>query len=268
MGVRTDEFGGERAVANVLIVSGFAQELYDCYLVEKKRNGMTTCYDTVSFSEFGQDVPGPASLKKQLFQESPRMYMIGNFLSEEECEHILELCKNRWIKTVVSKGPGAYLLGHEDVSEVDEIGHQTAFNSVRFDFMESFVISAICARVSVLAGQPYECVEPPVAIRQNPGQDFKLHHDGDYRSHTVFTYLNGPLAQGETEFPHIDAAIPASTGTAIMWPNLCESGDANLTVSHRQSPPIRGVKYGLYCFVNKANQREDCQATNVRIHQR
>ncbi len=52
------------------------------------------------------------------------------------------------------------------------------------------VVNLIARRVAFVAGYPPSHVERLSMIRYEPGQYFKLHHDGSFRPRTVFIYLN------------------------------------------------------------------------------
>ncbi|KAF4693732.1 hypothetical protein FOZ60_010130 [Perkinsus olseni] len=80
-----------------------------------------------------------------------------------------------------------------------------------------------------------------------------LHHDGAFRPWTVFVTLNDISrdAGGETLFPALGLKIRPKAGTALVWPNCLENGEADERVVHEALAP-RGVrKYAINCFVNE-----------------
>jgi len=218
----------------------------------------------------GSDVPGPDSIQAQTICTDPRMVLFENFVTEEEVGHLIQLCDGRWEQSKTSKGTESELLaaklkgerqgayGEETLSEV------RTSTSVRLRWTESEVVDKISARVASVSGYNLEFVEPLVVLKYEPGQFFKVHHDGAMRPATVFIYLNDLPEDGggETMFPLLKFQVKPKARTALMWYNRLEDGSADERMHHEARPVLSGTKYGINCFLSIHSQRD---ASNIEI---
>eukprot|EP00930_Biecheleria_cincta_P045556 TRINITY_DN31398_c0_g1_i1.p1 TRINITY_DN31398_c0_g1~~TRINITY_DN31398_c0_g1_i1.p1 ORF type:complete len:241 (-),score=48.28 TRINITY_DN31398_c0_g1_i1:20-715(-) len=207
------------------------------------------------------DVPGPRKILASSISEDPKVLLYQDFVSEAEVAHLLQLCEGRWERSMVSKGLASELHGTNDGSKSvgeEAVGETRTSSSVHLSWDETIVTERIAARVASVTGSQLAQVEPLVMLRYEPGQFFKMHHDGSMRPSTVFVYLNGlePGGGGETHFPHLGFQVKPSACTAIMWHNRNEDGSADLRMKHEAKPVISGIKYAMNCFVNINVQRD------------
>eukprot|EP00931_Biecheleriopsis_adriatica_P119809 TRINITY_DN949_c1_g1_i1.p1 TRINITY_DN949_c1_g1~~TRINITY_DN949_c1_g1_i1.p1 ORF type:complete len:261 (+),score=66.83 TRINITY_DN949_c1_g1_i1:58-840(+) len=217
--------------------------------------------------DFGDEVAGPNKILASTIHQDPKVTLFENFVSQDEVDHLLRLCEGRWARSMVSKGKASDLHGANSTSLGEEaVGETRTSCSVHLEFNETIVTERIAARVATVTGVSLEQVEPLVVLRYEPGQFFKLHHDGSMRPSTVFVYFNGlgPDGGGETSFPHLGFQVKPSAHTALMWTNRTPDGDADLRLKHEAKPVKEGVKYAMNCFVNMKPQRD---ASNIVIVQ-
>jgi len=198
-------------------------------------------------------VPRPAEIARQVIIDDPKITVFFNFLSDAEVDHLLELAESRWTRALVGR---SYVAKTTDVNTdfVRVESENRTANMCMLLSAETPVVRRIEERVSRVTGYGVNHVERLNMARYHPGQFFKEHHDGDYRPVTVFIYLNN-LEEGdeggETLFPHIGKAIKPIKGMAIMWNNLLENGDEDNRVRHEATAPVKSIKYGVNCFVNR-----------------
>lgn len=218
----------------------------------------------------GYEVPMPSSIDSQVIHDEPQMLYFSNFVSQEEVDHLLEMCANRWERSLVTRGQASVLHGSNggstDGSRSLEGESRTSY-SVHLAWEESFVTERIAARVASVAGMPISHVEPLVMLRYQPGEYFKKHHDGSFRTSTVFVYLNDLEDEncgGETYFPHLGLKIRPAARTAVLWPNRVPDGSADLRMQHEGKPVTRGVKYAINCFVGQSPCRTTSHLRVVR----
>lgn len=211
----------------------------------------------------GADVPGPGKIQGSVINDDPRVVLFTDFVSRQEVEHLLQLCEGRWERSLVSKGKVSELHGPNTTNcsgtyGEEGVGETRTSSSVHLEFEESYVVERIAARVAAVTGHSLEHVEPLVALRYEPGQFFKMHHDGAMRPATVFVYLTGiePGAGGTTHFPNLGFEVTPVACTALMWHNRQENGAADYRVQHEAKPVAEGVKYAMNCFVNIRPQRD------------
>eukprot|EP00928_Gymnodinium_smaydae_P064333 TRINITY_DN47693_c0_g1_i1.p1 TRINITY_DN47693_c0_g1~~TRINITY_DN47693_c0_g1_i1.p1 ORF type:complete len:278 (-),score=45.77 TRINITY_DN47693_c0_g1_i1:204-986(-) len=215
----------------------------------------------------GANVPGPSMIQGQEISSDPEMVLYYDFVSQEEVDHLIELCEGRWTRSKTSKGLASQLL--ESTSEKAQESNQTYGEQVAsetrtsmscfLNWTESEVVDRISARVASVTGYGLEYVEPLVVVRYEPGQYFKLHHDGAMRHATVFLYLNDlpEGAEGQTMFPQLGFQVSPAARTAVKWYNRRPDGSADERLNHEAKPVTKGVKYGINCFVSIHKQR-DC----------
>ena len=94
--------------------------------------------------------------------------------------------------------------------------------------------------------------------RYTQGQEFKPHTDwfpqlspgwarerdnGGQRAFTAMVFLNTVHDGGETDFPHLDLAIPPRQGMLLVWNNARTDGMVNDMTIHAARPVEKGVKY-------------------------
>lgn len=72
--------------------------------------------------------------------------------------------------------------------------------SVVFQYAETEIISQLEHRVSLIANVGIQHLERLVMVKYNPGDYFKEHHDGPFRSHTILLYLNGTFSDANGKF--------------------------------------------------------------------
>ncbi|CAJ1369185.1 unnamed protein product, partial [Effrenium voratum] len=144
----------------------------------------------------GEEVPGPGKILASAVHEDPEVTLFEHFISQEEVDHILQLCEGRWERSKVSKGKATDLHGRNTGSTDHPVGEEgygdtRTSSSVHLQWNETIVTERIAARVAAVTGTKLSQVEPLVALRYEPGQYFHLHHDGSMRPSTVFIYFNG-----------------------------------------------------------------------------
>jgi prolyl 4-hydroxylase len=184
----------------------------------------------------------------------PRITIIPNFLNDEETAHIVELAQGRWAPSLVITA-GA----NGQVKDLKQKGSSLRSSwSTLIDYAQTPMVADIERRLSKLAGIDVNYLERMALVRYEPGQEYKVHHDGIWRPATVFIYLNDvPVGKGgETFFPNLDVKIVPRKGTAIMWPNTDGKREfEDVRVMHAGLPPHAGVKYGVNCFFNQMPKR-------------
>jgi hypothetical protein len=204
--------------------------------------------------------------EQQVFAIStePNIFLAPDFLSDEECDHLLDLCEEKWAPTLVMTA-GAN--GQFENLKQKSSSLRTSHGSI-IDYAATPLVADIEKRLADLAGMDLNNLERLVMVRYEEGQQYKIHHDGVWRLVTVFIYLNElpEDAEGETWFPNLEVKIKPRKGCAVMWPNTCGIGPdgqhiEDTRMMHAGLPPIpECTKYGVNCFFNvepKRLQRDD-----------
>jgi prolyl 4-hydroxylase len=195
---------------------------------------------------------------------SPRVFLLKNFLSDEECEHLIEL--------------GEKKLERSTVVNSDESG---AVSTARTSF-GTFVtrrltetLQRVEDRVAKYSGIPWEHQEQLQLLRYRDGQEYVAHHDGiisengGKRIATVLMFLREPTSGGETSFPQgtplpeTKAAFLANKdklsecgwndgngfsvipkkGEAVLFFSFHINGTNDPFANHASCPTLGGTKY-------------------------
>lgn len=181
---------------------------------------------------------------QQLLSDKLQLFTLDHFMSDEECDDIVELIRqNLRPSTVTIESPtdkyfrtsstcDLSLLKDKTVSKLDEKIAKTL--GIRLPYSEG------------IQGQHYEV-----------GQEFKKHTDyfepgtdeyvqfaGDRgnRTWTFMVYLNDVPKGGGTKFYNIDHVFQPRKGMAVIWNNLYPDGFPNYDTLHAGLPVVEGHK--------------------------
>ena len=195
---------------------------------------------------------------------SPRVFLLKNFLSDEECEHLIEL--------------GEKKLERSTVVNSDESG---AVSTARTSFgtfvtrRSTETLQRVEDRVAKYSGIPWEHQEQLQLLRYRDGQEYVAHHDGiisengGKRIATVLMFLREPTSGGETSFPQgtplpeTKAAFLANKdklsecgwndgngfsvipkkGEAVLFFSFHINGTNDPFANHASCPTLGGTKY-------------------------
>ncbi len=153
---------------------------------------------------------------------SPRVIVLGGFLSHEECDELAEAARQRLARSeTVQLSTGA--------SEVNEA---RTSEGMFFARGENEVCRRVEARISTLLQWPLENGEGMQVLRYRPGAQYKPHYDyfdpaqpgtpsilkrGGQRVATVLMYLNTPKRGGATTFPDVHFEASPVKGNAVFF---------------------------------------------------
>jgi len=176
----------------------------------------------------------------------PRVVVLDNFLSNAECEEIINIAKPeiKRSKVVNREAPG---------SKVDDARTSSGmFISKGFNDL----ISDIENRVSLLTNWPVSHQESTQVLNYQPGQEYKPHNDyfnlespntpstlarGGQRIGTLVMYLNDCGAGGGTIFPESGIEVKPKRGLAVFF-GYPTHDKASKTL-HGGMPVVSGEKW-------------------------
>jgi len=194
-------------------------------------------------------------------EDGPWVITIDQFLSDEECERLIEL---------------GYAQGYERSADVGKMNFDGTFESSVNDGRTS--TNAWCVddcvndqqtqivleKIENLTGISDMYSENLQLLRYEPGQYYNTHHDyipqdierpQGVRILTVFLYLNEPEAGGGTNFPDLFGGLTVypKKGTVLLWPSVLND-DPNAwdeRTMHQALPVEKGLKYGANAWVHQ-----------------
>eukprot|EP00884_Botryococcus_braunii_P010199 jgi/Botrbrau1/19180/Bobra.0077s0088.2 len=198
---------------------------------------------------------------------SPRAFLYKNFLTEEECDYIIDHARARMSKsTVVDNDTGK--------SVDSEIRTSTG---MFYNRNENEVITRIEKRIAVATNLPQENGEAIQVLHYQDGQKYEPHNDyffdsynqrpenGGQRIATVLMYLSTPEEGGETVFPTAETkvsgegwsdcaraglAVKARKGDALLFYGMTPDGDLDPHSLHGSCPTLKGEKWSATKWIH------------------
>jgi prolyl 4-hydroxylase len=176
----------------------------------------------------------------------PNIVVIGNFLSDEECDGLIEGAKPRLARslTVETKTGG------------EELNADRTSNGMFYARAENELIARIERRLAQLTRWPVENGEGLQILHYHPGAEYKPHYDyfdpsepgtptilkrGGQRVATIIMYLHEPEAGGGTVFPDVKLTVAPKRGNAVFFSyNRAHPASKSL---HGGEPVVRGQKW-------------------------
>ena len=176
----------------------------------------------------------------------PRLAVLGNVLSDEECEALMRAAEPRLkrSRTVQTKTGG------------EELNADRTSDGMFFRRGESPLIQRIEARLSRLVHWPVENGEGLQVLRYRPGAEYKPHYDyfdpgapgtariterGGQRVATLVIYLNEPVRGGGTTFPDVGLEVMPQRGHAVFF--AYDQPDPTTLTLHGGAPVLEGEKW-------------------------
>ncbi|XP_027359414.1 probable prolyl 4-hydroxylase 6 [Abrus precatorius] len=189
----------------------------------------------------------------------PRAFLYKGFLSEEECDHMINLAKDKLEKSTV----------------VDNESGKSVMNEVRtssgmfLDKAQDEVVADVEARIAAWTFLPIENGESLQILRYENGQKYEPHLDyfddetnqimGGHRIATVLMYLSDVEKGGETIFPNFELSQPKDEswsecahegyavkpvkGDALLFFSLHPDATPDTKSLHGSCPVIEGEKW-------------------------
>jgi len=176
----------------------------------------------------------------------PEVVVFGNFLSDDECNALIEAAKPRMARslTVQTKTGG------------DELNADRTSNGMFFRRGENDTVARIEARIARLLRWPVENGEGVQVLHYRPGAEYKPHYDyfdpnepgtanitqrGGQRVATLVMYLNDPARGGGTTFPDIGLEVAPQRGNAVYFGY--DRPHPSTKTLHGGAPVVEGEKW-------------------------
>ena len=176
----------------------------------------------------------------------PRIVVLGQLLSDEECDALIAAAQPRMARslTVATQTGG------------DEVSADRTSDGMFFQRGESALVQRIEERIARLVQWPIERGEGLQVLHYRPGAEYKPHYDyfdpaepgtptllrrGGQRVATVVMYLNTPERGGGTTFPDVFLEVAAQRGNAVFF--SYERPHPSTQTLHGGAPVIAGDKW-------------------------
>ena len=177
---------------------------------------------------------------------SPRVLLLGNLLSPEECDALIAAAHPRMARslTVATRTGG------------EEVNADRTSNGMFFQRGENEVVARLEERIARVVRWPVENGEGLQVLHYLPGAEYKPHYDyfdpaepgtatilrrGGQRVATLVIYLNDPAKGGGTTFPDVHMEVGPRRGNAVFF--SYERPHPSTKTLHGGAPVIEGEKW-------------------------
>ncbi|WP_456277507.1 2OG-Fe(II) oxygenase [Bacillus sp. AK128] len=170
--------------------------------------------------------------------EEPLIVILGNVLSDEECDELIQLSKDRMRRSKVGS-----VRGEEELR---------TSSSMFFQESENELVARIEKRVSQIMNIPNEHGEGLQILNYQVGQEYKAHFDffastnkpvNNPRISTLVMYLNDVELGGETYFPKLNLLVSPQKGMAVYFEYFYDNQELNDLTLHGGGPVLIGDKW-------------------------
>ncbi|ODU60611.1 MAG: proline dioxygenase [Comamonadaceae bacterium SCN 68-20] len=176
----------------------------------------------------------------------PRVVLLGNLLSPEECAALIDAARPRMARSLtVATATGG-----------EEVNADRTSEGMFFQRGETALVQRIEARIARLVNWPVENGEGLQVLRYGPGAEYKPHYDyfdpaqrgtatlvrrGGQRVATLVLYLNAPAQGGATTFPDAGLEVTPHPGHAVFFSYA--RPDPGTQTLHAGAPVLAGEKW-------------------------
>jgi prolyl 4-hydroxylase len=179
---------------------------------------------------------------------APRVVLLGNVLSDEECDALVEYCEPRLVRSSVVADADGNVQVHQNRTS----------RGVGLRRGETVLIARIEARLAALAQWPVERSEGLQVLRYDVADEYRAHFDwmntdlpglrkhmevGGQRLGTFVLYLSKVESGGGTSFPSIGLEVLPKKGGAVFFVNTDSQHIPDQLTLHAGSPVVKGVKF-------------------------
>ncbi|CAG9622451.1 2OG-Fe(II) oxygenase [Sutcliffiella rhizosphaerae] len=182
--------------------------------------------------------------------EEPLIVVLGNVLSDEECDQLIDLSMDR--------------LNRSKTGNKREVGDLRTSTSMFFHDGENKLVAKIEKRVSEIMGIPIEHGEGLQILNYKIGQEYKAHYDyftsanrpvSNPRVSTLVMYLNDVEEGGETYFPKLNFSVSAKKGMAVYFEYFYDDHHLNELTLHGGAPIVKGDKWAATQWMRRKKHK-------------
>ncbi len=180
--------------------------------------------------------------------EDPKIAILGNVVSEGECEELIRLSKDRMNRSKIGS--------KHEVSDI-----RTSSSTF---LPEDDVTARIEKRMAQIMNVPVEHGEGLHILNYKQGQEYKAHYDyfkskvkptNNPRISTLVLYLNDVEEGGETYFPHMNLSVSPHRGMGVYFEYFYSDPVINERTLHGGSPVTAGEKWAATMWVRRKQYR-------------
>lgn len=214
-----------------------------------QNNSKPTQQKVTNIKKFSPKEPLRIDEDKIIYNDDPLVYVIENFISEEECAHFVQTSSQNLerAKTIGGKD-GIYHMNRTGMN--CWVAHSQSNTTMQ-----------VGQRIADLVGFPLKNAESYQVVYYTGGTQYNDHHDafdsgteegkkhlkrGGQRIWTALGYLNDVEEGGATEFPDLNISVAPKKGSLLVWRNVLPATTKVHPKSlHAGRPVTKGEKYAF-----------------------
>ena len=182
-----------------------------------------------------------------LFSSDPIIYVVDDFISEDECQEFINCSKD--------KLQPATVVGLKEELKLKDRTNEFAW----LEHHANESIHEVSKRLSILVQMPIRNAEMFQVVHYESGTEYKPHFDsfdqstelgkkywepGGQRMITALIYLNDVESGGATYFPELNISINPKKGNVLVFHNtISETTNINPRSLHAGMPVTSGEKW-------------------------
>lgn len=165
--------------------------------------------------------------------ETPRIFLVENFLSQDECDHFIQLAKPNLVQEDEQSPPFSAILKTGKDKILTRVEKRIAkLTKTPVENGEAFHVTQYKDKQQYMLDWDY-LWRTPEALQSNTKQ---------YEA-SIVIYLYDTEEGGETIFPYANKSIKPVKGSAVLYYNLLPNGECDPMSLHGTAPVLKGEKW-------------------------
>lgn len=199
--------------------------------------------------------------KQTILREDPGVFYISNFLSDDECQHIIDVALPCMKQSLVSD------------NNKGSVSNGRTSNNAWIRHNHDDITLQIAEKISKIVNIPLQNAEAYQVIHYKENGEYRSHYDswehdnsektlrcmkyGGARLKTALVYLNTVEEGGSTKFPKLNISVSAEKGTLLIFENTYKNTNIRHPLSeHAGMPVIKGEKYAFNLWFRESNSKK------------
>ena len=197
----------------------------------------------------------------EIINDSPKVYTIDNYLSDEECEHFINISRNHIKQALVSGDKEGFVSNGRSGKN-----HWLQHN-------RDNITKKIGEKIAEQVGIPLENAEAYQVIYYDKSEEYRQHYDGwlfdgseksrrnmkygGQRIKTALVYLNDVDEGGGTKFTKLNLEVNAKKGKLLVFENVYSGTNKRHELSeHAGMPVIQGKKWAFNLWFREESRQK------------
>ena len=201
------------------------------------------------------------NVKMNILYDDPKIFTIDNYLTNEECDHFINLSKNKLKRSLVS------------IANKGSISEGRTGENCWIMHNNDKITKSVSEKIAKLVEIPIENAESFQLIHYDKTQQYRQHYDGwdhnnsdktlrclkygGQRLVTVLCYLNDVKEGGGTKFTKLNKEVEAKKGKLLFFRNVEEGSNIKHKLSeHAGMPVIEGEKFAFNLWFRECSVKK------------